>query len=226
LPKETADYVPKFMAAAIIGKNIEKYDFDLTPERAMNLPVPAMVPAGVRLADVAKTAGISHDELVSLNPHLRKGITPSTSNDQYYLWVPAGSESKLGAANDELQKTRIKLKRELQDDVASAEATPVKKAFHKVRRGETLAAISAKYNVSMSTLRSLNGLRSGRVYVGQKIKLVSEAPAATIHLVKNGDTIEKLASRYGTTPDEIKKLNKISLNRLKAGQKIQVPKAG
>lgn len=226
LPKETADYVPKFMAAAIIGKNIEKYDFDLNPEASMKLPVAALVPAGVRLTDIAKTAGIPFQELVSLNPHLKKGITPSTSNDQYYIWVPEGSESKLGPVAEELQKARIKLKREVQDDVASAATKPAPKAFHKVRSGDSLALISAKYNVSMATLRSLNGLRSGRVYVGQKIKLATQTPTPAVHLVKAGDTIEKLASRYGTTPDEIKKLNKISLNRLKAGQKIQVPKAG
>ncbi len=228
LPKETADYVPKFMAAAIIGKNIEKYDFDLNPDAAMKLPVAALVPAGVRLTDIAKAADIPLQELASLNPHLRKGITPTTSNDQYYLWVPEGSESKLAPVAEELQKARIKLKREVQEGVAAAApaAGPALKAFHKVRSGDTLAVISAKYNVPMATLRSLNGLRSGRVYVGQKIKLVSQTPPAAIHLVKTGDTIEKLASRYGTTPEEIKKLNKISLNRLKAGQKIQVPKAG
>ena len=45
--------------------------------------------------------------------------------------------------------------------------------------------------------------------------------------MKRGDTVEKLASRYGTTPDEIKKLNnKVPLNKLRAGQKILVPNAG
>jgi membrane-bound lytic murein transglycosylase D len=226
LPKETADYVPKFMAAALIGKNIEKYDFDLNPEPAMSVPVPALVPAGVRLTDIARTTGISHDDLSSLNPHLRKGVTPSTSNDQYYIWVPEGSEGKLAPATAELQRARIRLKRDVEQEVASKPSTPERKSYHKVRSGDTLAAISAKYNVSMTTLRSLNGLRSSRVYVGQKIKLVSQTRAAATHVVKPGDTIERLASRYGTTPDEIKKLNRISSSRLRTGQVIQVPKAG
>jgi LysM repeat protein len=67
--------------------------------------------------------------------------------------------------------------------------------------------------------------------VGQKIKLTNRVVEAksvepATHVVKRGETVEKLASRYGTTPNEIKKLNKVPLNRLRAGQKILVPNAG
>jgi membrane-bound lytic murein transglycosylase D len=229
LPRETSDYVPKFMAAAIIGRDIEKYNFSLNPEPAMNAPVAALVPSGVSLGEIAKTTNTPESVLTTLNPHLRKGITPPTTNEQYYLWVPSGVDSQLAGAMDSLKRSRIKLRRSVQaEDSPSVQQKSEASVppFHRVKSGENLASISTKYNITVATLRRLNGLRSGRVYVGQKLKLVNKGFDSATHVVKRGDTVEKLASRYGTTPGEIKKLNKVPLNKLRAGQKILVPNAG
>ena len=234
LPRETAEYVPKFMAAAIIGRDIQKYDFSLDLEPALKAPVAALVPSGVSLADIAKATNSSESVLTTLNPHLRKGVTPPTTNDQYYLWVPAGSDSQLASSMESLKRNRVKLRRTAQVEESANNQQKIEskaRTYHRVKAGENLASISIKYNITVATLRRLNGLRSGRVFVGQKIKLTNRVVEAksvepATHVVKRGETVEKLASRYGTTPNEIKKLNKVPLNRLRAGQKILVPNAG
>lgn len=42
---------------------------------------------------------------------------------------------------------------------------------HKVRRGQTLSAISRRYGKSVSKIKSANGLRSDRIYVGQRLTI-------------------------------------------------------
>ena len=222
------------MAAAIIGRDIQKYDFSLDLEPALKAPVAALVPSGVSLSDIAKATNSSESVLTTLNPHLRKGVTPPTTNDQYYLWVPAGSDAQLASSMDSLKRNRVKLRRtaQVEESASSQQKIETKsRAYHRVKAGENLASISIKYNITVATLRRLNGLRSGRVFVGQKIKLTNKVVEAktveaATHVVKRGETVEKLASRYGTTPNEIKKLNKVPLNKLRAGQKILVPNAG
>ena len=74
--KETADYVPKLIAAMIISKNPEKFGFDTTdaPTPAASKTIP--VKRSISLADLAKSLNVDKNVLESLNPELRLGITP------------------------------------------------------------------------------------------------------------------------------------------------------
>lgn len=93
---------------------------------------------------------------------------------------------------------------------------------HKVRRGQTLAAIAKRYRTSIATLQELNGIRRANlIRSGQKLRV--PATYAT-HTVRRGQTLAVIAQRYGTTVTALKRLNGITNVRLlRIGQTLQVP---
>jgi membrane-bound lytic murein transglycosylase D len=116
-------------------------------------------------------------------------------------------------------------------------AIAAKPMVHAVRRGETLTAISQRYGVRVSEMKELNGLSSGKILLGQKLKVSTTAksntevvasqksiPAAKprYHTVQRGDTLWTISQRYGLTIDKIKAANKIKGNSIKAGMKLLI----
>ena len=97
LPTETAKYVPKIVAAAIVANNLERFDFDRadmgTPVNTGEIAVPPRTP----LDAIAKAAGISTAQVRKLNPDvLGKQLPPGKG--EYLIQVPAESVSRAVAA--------------------------------------------------------------------------------------------------------------------------------
>ena len=81
---------------------------------------------------------------------------------------------------------------------------------HIVKRGDSLSKISARYNVTINSLKRLNNLKRNTVVVGQKIRLPNGArmPAnvsakKTTHKVRRGDTLSEIAQAYGSSIKKI-----------------------
>lgn len=102
-----------------------------------------------------------------------------------------------------------------------------------VKRGDTLWDIANGFGTTVSTLRSMNGLSSrSKIYPGQKLSVVGagkRSSATTVsgtgtYKVRRGDTVGKIASRYGTTVAVIKQLNNLrNASRISVGQVLKVP---
>ncbi|MSP25214.1 MAG: LysM peptidoglycan-binding domain-containing protein [Myxococcales bacterium] len=96
IPSETANYVPKIVAAALVSNNLELYGFgDVKGYRPMS-SAELSVPGGVSIATVAKAAGINGNALRSFNPHLLGQFLPPGPETTVY--VPAESLSRARAA--------------------------------------------------------------------------------------------------------------------------------
>ena len=95
--------------------------------------------------------------------------------------------------------------------------------YHKVRRGENLTAIAQRYGTSVSHIKSINRLKTSRLYVGQKIKLRGQPKALKKrYRIRSGDSLIKIAKRFGTTVQKLKSINQLKGNKLLRGQYIYV----
>lgn len=88
LPWESSIYVPKALAAAIVGHNREVFGFDAVKAKAPEKWDDVTVPASVSLSVIAKAAGCTAADIKRLNPHLRRNRTPP--GRKYTIRVPAG----------------------------------------------------------------------------------------------------------------------------------------
>ncbi len=105
LPKETAAYVPKIIAAALVANNLERYGFDdvkvYKPVQISELSVPG----GTRVSVIARAAGITSSELRKFNPHLLKKHLPP--GGEYVVLIPPASLSRARTALPSMMDSRL-----------------------------------------------------------------------------------------------------------------------
>jgi N-acetylmuramoyl-L-alanine amidase len=102
---------------------------------------------------------------------------------------------------------------------------------HKVVRGDSLSKIAQRYGISVATLKSINGLRSNTVLLGQRLKLASSGASSGLtnvsgsgnHVVKRGDSLSKISSRYNVTIRALKSANNLRKDTVFLGQKLRIP---
>jgi membrane-bound lytic murein transglycosylase D len=170
LPKETLNYVPKFLAAHIVGKNMKRFGFDpkVAPEDRWEPFETVSVPSGVRLQDVAKVTGADYQALKRWNFDLVKGVTGAAKTGSTVdIYVP---KSELAKFEEKKEKVAaLKRYRTSGADQSIAKGGN-NHDIYIVRRGDNLAVISKRIGVSARTLMKVNGLRRGKIHPGQRLK--------------------------------------------------------
>lgn len=225
LPRETARYVPRFLATLHIVNSLQTYGLQDT---AVDPPLDSeivTVPRQASLAAIARSAGIDDDLLRLLNAELRQGVLPE---DGYDLRVPAGEKNQLLARLDDIPAYQP----------PRPQRTVVVR--HKVSKGETLEAISKKYGADAKALLLANNMRKpAPLSVGTVLRVPMEcapdrSPAsaepktpparreAIEHVVRQGDSLYNLAKRYGTTTEEIQRMNRVTPSSLAIGQVLKI----
>ena len=108
--------------------------------------------------------------------------------------------------------------------IAGVEA-PGGTAFHIVRRGENLSTIAARYGMSVSELRKLNGMSGGKSLIRVDQKLVVRAAAGqAVHVVRRGDTLTEIAAEYGVPLSDLLAANRLGRKSIiHPGQEIRIP---
>ena len=93
-----------------------------------------------------------------------------------------------------------------------------------VQPGDTLWAIARRYNTTVDILKSLNGLTSDLLRIGQILKIPTAQTTPCIeYTIKSGDTLWSIARRYNTTVDTLKSLNGLTSDLLRIGQILKIP---
>ncbi len=220
LPRETARYVPRFMAALFIINNPEKYGLDaITVDEPLEYEN-VTVSKQIHLKNVAKEIGVSEKTLRELNPELRYRILPQ---DEYPLRVPPGKSEVLLANLDNIPVTH-----------------PPQPAYvyHRIRTGESLSTIARRYRSSVRKIMRANNLhRSSYIVAGKKLKIplrgtmpyrpkidrTKDFTLPSIHVVKRGDSLWNIAKRYGITTKKIQSLNELQTTQLHIGQILKMP---
>ncbi len=173
LPQATRGYVPAFIAANyIMTYYCEHY---ITP---MEMRMPEStdtihVSRPLHLNQVAEVCKINIDELRAMNPEFKKDIIPGNEK-QYALRLPTNMISKFIDLEDSVYtyKTNTYLTRRATVSVKDTKgATDGKPVYHRIRSGETLGGIAAKYGVSIKQLRRLNGIKGSNIRAGKSLRI-------------------------------------------------------
>ncbi len=225
LPPETRNYVPKFIAAATIGEDPEKYGFTIASNNdypdvtAMELPSP------IRLKDLANKTSIPLSLLRQTNPHLKRGVTPPYS-DSYEIWIPETDEKAIKKMLPTIASLKIK-------GLNKKKYANHKRNYHRVRKGENLISIARKYRVSVRYLKRLNRLRSSKIYAGRNLRISTRgyhkmakkgrrSNTYRHYKVRRGDTLSSIARRNRTSIRKLMKINRLRSSRIYPGMKLRV----
>ena len=100
-------------------------------------------------------------------------------------------------------------------------------AVHVVRRGDSLDRIARRYGATVAGLRRANGLRSSLIHPGQSLRVPGARPAAgdavTLHVVRRGDTLDRIARLYGATIAALRRANGLRSSLIHPGQSLRIP---
>ena len=217
LPRETRNYVPLIMAAAVISKDPQRFGFEPVE------PDPPILWEHVRLRELidlntaARLLGVSVSLLRNLNPELRSLFTPYRPESGYLLKVPEGRGDDFLAALARLPKSE---KRGV--------------ARYTVRQGDNLWSIARAFGVDHRRLAEANGLSGrslihpGRTLVvpvvrGAAIPGSTPAPeGGAVHTVRSGESLWSISRRYGVRVEDLRAWNGLADNLLQPGQKLSV----
>ncbi len=267
LPRETRGYMPQFIAIAILMSNPKDFGLAAAPEGPEFTFDRVAVEGMMTLKDIAELVGSDEATMEALNPELRRSILPP-GTAPYQLRIPLNTAARFVEAVESLPQG---------DRPPAVEYT--------VRRGDSLGRIANNHGVTVSDLRSANGLRGNLIHPGQKliipvpnsqgrISLAEGSPSTvrygrrvlnpvafspelarpadvlttpaiqanltvspllataaqatqrgadnrTVHVVRRGDTLGKLAGLYGTTIRSIQQWNNLrGSTRIRVGQKL------
>lgn len=225
LPAETKDYVPKLIAAALVGKNPERYGMSVKrlPPFAYDSVV---VPASTPLAAVAKAVGVPVSQVTELNTHILRGVTPPVGSLQ--VRIPVGSAASFDSAFRSLDSTDLRAYRRV-----------------KAKKKQTLAAVASAHGMTAKQLAWYNPkvpvTKAGRLRTGEVLRVPTQAVLVAaldvpdpeiakfggsnksrIHIVKRGENLSVIARKYKTTVNTIMRRNGLKKPMIFAGQSLVV----
>ncbi len=232
--RETKDYVPKLIAAAIIAKNPDRYGFGgVTYEEPLNFEV-VTVNFPIHLRELTKLVNEPVEDLEDLNPELTRSMVPPDVGN-YELRVPVGTkvlvERAVGSIRDKLAVAQSDIPKE-----------------HVVRSGETVASIARRYRVQPAAILNTNNMsRREKVRPGERLIIPDNAriPAARAervaasaprpkakpadlpkdlsnHRVRSGESLWAIALKYDVTIQEIFKWNNLNRSKIYPGMNLKV----
>ena len=217
LPRETRNYIPYYLAAAIIARNPEEYGFE-TYSKKRKAPFEfdtVELEKSADLSVLARSAGTSLKTMQYYNPELRQSATPQ--NGPYTLRIPKGTANKFTANFNALPEVQRFAPQYI---------------VHKVRRGESLSTISKKYKVSIHDVAAVNKIRNRhKISIGQKLTIPIRGAYAShdgppghikvVYTVRKGDTLGHIAEDYGTRTGKIRRWNNLAYGQyIYPGQKL------
>src|SRR5690606_1956814 len=180
LPRETAGYVPAFLATMYIFEYAEEHGFKKQTARIPYVATDTIkVKQQITLDQVAKLTNLDKEELEFLNPSYKLGIIPVVKNENYMLRLPLTSVGTF--VNNETAIYAF-----AQEEVQEAEK-PLPELFeqpdklrYRVKSGDFLGRIADKYGVSIGQIKNWNGMRNSTVKVGQNLIIYPKKSAQDI----------------------------------------------
>lgn len=234
------NFYPSFLAAVEIDSNPKKYfkNIQITPPSRYQM---VKLPAYLSIDTILNVLKIDRTDLMASNPALR----PAVWNGNKY--IPRNYELRIDPDTVSTNEPVT----ELIANIDAGHQFSKQKAdrYHRVRKGQTLSVIAARYRIRMRDLVAANNMRNkhhirvGQVLIlpepGRKktgIKKIKRKPVKEqnppkvepqalpedgIYIVQKGDNVDRIARMNGISVKTILKLNKIrDRNKIYPGQKL------
>ncbi|AXT18601.1 LysM peptidoglycan-binding domain-containing protein [Flavobacteriaceae bacterium AU392] len=243
LPRETAGYLPAFLATM--------YIFEYAEEHGLKADIPEItyvetdtirVKQLITLDQISELIDVPIEELQFLNPSYKLDIIPFIKDEDYVLRLPL---EKVGEFVNNEQKIYAFAKAEIEKrEKPLPQFTKAESRIrYRVRSGDYLGKIARRYGVRVSQIKQWNGLRNNNLRIGQRLtifprKPVTNTKTSTIksnstskttngktYTVKKGDSLWSIAQKFpGVSVQNIKDWNDISGTNLNEGTTLVVSK--
>jgi membrane-bound lytic murein transglycosylase D len=259
LPAETQGYVPNFIAAAYMMTYHAEHNIIPMEAKIHNAQLDTMcLTEGVHMSTISKLINWEVEDIQSLNPVYKTTFIPKSKparcitgalekisllvsvQDSLYaleksIYSPVKPipqiETPVAQVADSSDSTKIEEQETVSDSIPKKENLQ----YHKVKPGDNLKNIALKFNVTIEQIMEWNALRTGNIYVGQRLKIYSDQiaknnpvqtpkpPAKKYYVVRSGDTFTKVAQKHNLTQAQLQKLNPgVRVNRITVGQRLRV----
>lgn len=242
LPRETAGYLPAFLATMYLFNYAQEHDLKtLKVDRPYFETDTLHVKNTITFDQISKFVDVSKEELTMLNPAYKLGIIPKVDGKTYVLRLPKNSIGKFVNNEEAIYATaeeELKGKEAPLPQLVEAEQS----IRYRVRSGDYLGKIAEEYGVGVSDIKRWNDLRSNMLRVGQRLTIFPRRPITTvsksassgsvnasastderIHVVKEGDSLWTISRKYpGISIENLREWNGISGNNLIPGTKLKL----
>ncbi len=246
LPRETAGYLPAFLATMYIFEYAEEHGLQYKKaERPYFETDTVHVKNMITFDQISKLVDISKEELEMLNPAYKLNIIPKVKGKTYALRLPITKIGKFVTNEDAIYAYAKKELDSLEKPLP--QLTEAKNQVrYKVRSGDYLGKIAERYGVGVSQIKRWNGLRSNNLRVGQRLTIFPRKPytpnqtvaktntskpsptvtlanGSKVHTVQEGDSLWTISRKYpGVSIENLREWNGLSGNNLKPGTKLKL----
>lgn len=189
LPRETREYVPKFLALVAMMRHDSPPGFDIPLIQRGNAFEVLEFPDRTSLDKVAAVSGIPEATLTGLNAALVHGVTPP--DGPHHIFVLKAQSARIIEAVTDLQPG----------------ALYSRPATHTVVAGDSISSIAADHGLSQAELMAINELDGSLIRIGQKlaIRFNGDNPNSSIeYVVTIGDTLSDIAQHFSVGLDHIR----------------------
>jgi membrane-bound lytic murein transglycosylase D len=236
LPRETAGYVPAFLATMYIFEYHKEYG--LVPQKAVVNHFETDTIAlkrKVSFKQLSNLLDVSENDIEFLNPSYKMKVVPYVTGKTNFICLPkkkiavlASNESKVYAFVDYEESRREKqfmpkpkakiVKDSIGTQILVEEAIVetkkvtkelTKTKYHIVKRGDNISDIADKYNVEVADVKKWNRLKSNNVMLGAKLKIIYDDKVVVTEKVKNTKPEVLVKFDEKAIVDAVKKESKI-----------------
>ena len=179
LPRETAGYVPAFLATLYIFEYAKEHGFK--PQKRANHLFQTdtiRVKQAIPFKDIAEITGMDVQDIQFFNPSYQLDVVPYVEGRNYAVRLPISEIGKFVANEQAIYNylNEQKAQREqILPEVAKGEqyagGKSTKKTIYTVKKGDNLGKIASRHGVSINNLKRWNRMKSNKVHVGQRLSI-------------------------------------------------------